>query len=419
MIELALFLLLASPPQSPPEAAVARVLTDPRFDAAVSALERDHDRFVSEIVTLTEIPAPPFREEARANAYLAMLRAVGLSDVERDTEGNVMGVRRGRGDGAMIAIASHLDTVFPAGTDVRVRRNGTRLSAPGIGDNTRSLAALLSLVRAMNTAAIHTDADILFVGNVGEEGTGDLRGIKYLFQNGRYRDRIGMFIALDGTGDGTDITHGAVGSRRYRVVFRGPGGHSYNGYGTVNPAFALGRAMTLLAGLPLPTTPRTTLNVGTIGGGTAVNAIPSEVWFELDLRSESQAELVRLEERARAVIRKAADDENAARSTAAGTVSVDFVAMGDRPSGEMAIASPLVQTAAAVVRATGREPNFSRSSTDANLPISLGIPAIAIDSGGLGGRAHALDEWIDVEKTSSVQGLRTTLALVLALAGMP
>ena len=198
---------------------VAKVRASDGFKKALAVLDRDHDRLVQEIVTLTEIPAPPFKEAVRGKAYLEMLRASGLTDVEQDAEGNVMGLRKGTGGGPLIAVAAHLDTVFPEGTAVKVKRDAERLSAPGIGDDTRSLAVLLAIIRAMNEAGVQTASDILFIGNVGEEGQGDLRGVKHLFTKGKYKDRIKMFISMDGAGGGTDITHGGVGSRRYRVTF--------------------------------------------------------------------------------------------------------------------------------------------------------------------------------------------------------
>ncbi|MDA1307730.1 MAG: M20/M25/M40 family metallo-hydrolase, partial [Acidobacteria bacterium] len=225
------------------DATIAKVRASEGFQKALAILDRDHDRLVEEIITLTEIPAPPFKEDARAKHYLEMLRASGLTDVEQDEEGNVMGLRKGTGGGPLIAVAAHLDTVFPEGTDVTVKRDGMRLSAPGIGDDTRSLAVLLALMRAMDEAGIQTQSDILFIGNVGEEGQGDLRGMKYLFGKGKYKDQIKMFIAVDGAGGGADITHGGVGSRRYRVTFKGPGGHSYGAFGLVSPAFAMAGAM--------------------------------------------------------------------------------------------------------------------------------------------------------------------------------
>ncbi|MBK9241938.1 MAG: M20/M25/M40 family metallo-hydrolase [Acidobacteria bacterium] len=405
---------------SPFDATIATVRSSDGFKKAMAVLDRDHDRLVAEIITLTEIPAPPFKETARAAAYLEMLRASGLTDLEQDEEGNVMGLRRGAGAGRdtapLIAIAAHLDTVFPEGTDVKVKRDGDRLSAPGIGDDTRSLAVLLAMIRAMNEAGIRTESDLLFIGNVGEEGQGDLRGVKYLFNKGKYKDRIKMFISVDGAGGGANITHGGVGSRRYRVIFKGPGGHSYGAFGLVSPAFAMAGAMQRFGKLTVPEKPKTTYSVGVVGGGTSVNSIPFESWMELDMRSESRAELQKLDESLMALIADAVREENAARSTAQGPVTAELKLIGDRPSGETPIDSPIVQTAAASIRAAGGRPTFSWSSTDSNIPISLGIPAITVDSGGRGGRAHALDEWIAVDKVPSLRGIEIALATILALA---
>lgn len=416
-----IFLALLTAPagvQDTPDARVTRIAADARFKAAMTALDRDHDRLVADIVRLTEIPAPPFKEDTRAAAYLELLRQHGLSNVERDAEGNVMGLRRGTGNGPLVAISAHLDTVFPEGTDVKVKREGTRLSAPGIGDDTRSLAVLLAMIRAMDAAGVRTASDILFVGNVGEEGVGDLRGIKHLFLKGAYKDRIKTYVAMDGAGGGEDITHGAVGSKRYRVTFKGPGGHSYGAFGLVNPAFAMGSAIQKFSRATVPASPKTTLNVGVVGGGTSVNSIPFESWMEVDMRSESPVELEKLEATFHLLMRQAVDEENAARSTAQGRVTVDANMIGDRPSGQTPKDSAIVQTAAAAIRAAGMTPSFSFGSTDSNIPISLRIPAITIDSGGRGGRAHALDEWIDVEKTSSLRGIQAALLTLLALAGM-
>jgi tripeptide aminopeptidase len=415
---LALCLGLVAWTQVPaPDAAVKRVVDDPKFKAAMAALDRDHDRMVAEIIQLTEIPAPPFKEDQRGATYLEMLRAAGLTNVERDAEGNVMGLRRGTGGGPLIAIAAHLDTVFPEGTDVKVKRDGTRLAAPGIGDDTRSLAVLLAMIRAMDAAGIQTRSDILFVGDVGEEGLGDLRGMKYLFLKGPYKDRIKTFISMDGAGGGEDITHGGVGSKRYRATFKGPGGHSYGAFGLVNPAFAMGNAIQKFSRIQVPATPKTTFNVGVMGGGTSVNSIPFESWMEVDMRSESRAELEKVNETFIGILNESVAEENKARSTRLGPIQLDLKLVGDRPSGQTAKDSVLVQTAAAAIRAAGMTPTYSWSSTDSNIPISLGIPAITIDSGGRGGRAHALDEWIDVEKAESLRGIQAALILLLTLAG--
>jgi len=308
--------------------------------------------------------------------------------------------------------------VFPEGTDVKVKRDNTRLAAPGVGDDTRSLAVLLAMSRALDEARIETASDILFIGDVGEEGLGDLRGMKYLFTKGPYRDRIKTFISVDGSGSGEDITHGAVGSKRYRVTFKGPGGHSYGAFGLVNPAYAMGSAIQKFSKLTVPVSPKTTFNVGVVGGGTSVNSIPFESWMEIDMRSESPAELQKLDAAFQTLVKQAVDEENAARSTREGRITADVKLVGDRPSGLTPRDSVLVQTAAAAVRATGMTPRFGYSSTDSNIPISLGIPAITIDSGGRGDRAHALDEWIDVEKSSSLPGIRSALILLLTSAGL-
>jgi acetylornithine deacetylase/succinyl-diaminopimelate desuccinylase-like protein len=408
---------LAAWTQATPDDAVKRVADDPKFKAAMAALDKDHDRLVAEIIELTEIPAPPFKEDQRGAKYLEMLRAAGLTNVERDAEGNVMGLRRGTGGGPLIAIAAHLDTVFPEGTDVKVKRDGTRLAAPGIGDDTRSLAVLLAIIRAMDAAGIQTKSDILFVGDVGEEGLGDLRGMKSLFLKGPYKDRIKTFISMDGAGGGEDITNGAVGSKRYRATFKGPGGHSYGAFGIVNPAFAMGNAIQKFSRIQVPASPKTTFNVGVMGGGTSVNSIPFESWMEVDMRSESRAELEKVNETFIGLLNEAVAEENKARSTRLGPIQLDLKLVGDRPTGQTPLDSALVQTAAAAIRAVGMTPTYSISSTDSNVPISLGIPAITIDSGGRGGRAHALDEWIDVEKSSSLRGIQSALLLLLALAG--
>ena len=401
-----------------PDAAVAAVRTNAKFKQAMAVIDRDHAQLVSDIVSLTEIPSPPFKEDKRAAAFLAMFRAAGLTSVERDAEGNVLGLRKGTGGGPLIAVSAHLDTVFPEGTDVTVKRQGTRLSAPGIGDDTRSLAVMLAMIRAMNAAGIQTASDILFVGDVGEEGPGDLRGMRQLFTRGAYKDRIKMFIAIDGAGSGAEITNGGIGVRRYRVTFKGPGGHSYSAFGLVNPAFAMGNASAKLSKVAVPATPKTTFNIGVVGGGTSINSIPNQTWMDVDMRSESPAELAKLEKTFLGLMQQAADEENAARSTASGKITVEAKLTGNRPPGQTPMASPLVQTAAAAIRAMGMMPEYRFGSTDSNIPISLGIPAITIDSGGAGGDAHALTEWIDVEKTQSVKGIETALLILLAAAGI-
>lgn len=395
---------------------IQSLLLHPRFRAAQQALRAGHDRLVEEIVTLTEIPAPPFAEERRAAAYRDMFMAHGLRDVGIDAIGNVTGIRPGKGNGKLICLAAHLDTVFPEGTDTTVRRDGTRLHAPGVGDDTRGLAVLLAIVRALDAAGIMTDADLLFVGDVGEEGKGDLRGIRHLFTGGEYRDRIGAFFSFDGLEMASLVT-GAVGSRRYHVAFRGPGGHSLLDFGIVNPAHAMADTVAGLARIKVPALPRTTYSASVFGGGTSINAIPEEVWVEFDLRSESAGELDRLDGDLHRLIATAVEAENARASTAKGAITAHITLIGDRPAGATPPDAPIVRAAMAAISAFGFVPDPHPSSTDANIPMSLGIPAVTIGSGGTGGRMHSLEEWIDVEQELSLRGLYAGLAAVLLLAG--
>jgi tripeptide aminopeptidase len=394
---------------------VRKILDSPQFKAATAFIQSDQPGFVKELIELTEIPAPPFKEERRAKAYLEKLRTSGLTDVEMDPAGNVMGVRKGTGGTGMVAVVAHLDTVFPEGTDVKVKRAGTKLSAPGIGDNTRGLALMLAVVRAMNAAKFQTSHDILFVGNVGEEGEGDLRGTKFLLQKGKYKDRIKQFIAIDGA-EQAEITHGGVGSRRYRVTFKGPGGHSYGAFGLVNPAYAMGNAIAKFAQLKVPQEPKTTYNVGVVSGGTSVNSIPFETSMVVDMRSTDCAELKKLDTQFLAIVNASVDEENKARSTKQGSISADPKMIGDRPCGVTALTTPLVQGVTAVVKAFGMTPVYDMGSTDANVPMSLGIPAVTVGSGS-GARAHALDEWVTVEPKADVQAVQVALAVILTTAG--
>jgi acetylornithine deacetylase/succinyl-diaminopimelate desuccinylase-like protein len=395
-----------------------RVLTDPKFKAAEQFIDKDHERMVREIIQITEIEAPPFKEEKRAKAFAEMLRQSGLADVHIDAEGNVIGVRKGTGNGPLIAIAAHLDTVFPEGTDVKVRREGTKLFAPGVGDDSRALAVLLEIVRALDAVKIQTTSDILFVGNVGEEGPGDLRGMKYLFQKGPYKDKIKMFISLDPFGWGNDVTVAGMGSKRFRVTFTGPGGHSFGSFGSVSPAYALGNAIVKLSRMQVPSRPKTTFNVGVIGGGTSVNSIPFESWMDVDIRSETKEELNKAVDSFTRLMREAADEENHARSITQGKIEVDVKMIGDRPFGQVAMNSPIVQAAGAVIQAFGMNATYGTSSTDSNIPMSMGIPAITLESGGIGGRNHTLEEWIDVEKGPSVRGVEIAMGVLLSLAGI-
>jgi tripeptide aminopeptidase len=414
LVTILLTALLVAARQTP-DPAVARTIGSPAFKQASAFIDTDYDRFVRELIALTEIPSPPFKEQARARAFLDLVRQTGLSDVEMDAEGNVMGLRKGTSADPLLAVVAHLDTVFPEGTPVKVRRDGTKLMAPGVGDDTRGLALMLAMVRAMDAAQIRTASDILFVGNVGEEGEGDLRGVKYLLRTGKYKDRIKRFIAIDG-GEQGGITTGGVGSRRYRVIFKGPGGHSYGAFGLVSPAFAMGGAIAKFGRLQVPRDPKTTFNVGVVRGGTSVNAIPAEVSMDVDMRSESCAELKKVDEAFLALLREAVDEENTARSTAEGRVTADPKMIGERPCGQTPLDSRLVQTVTSVVKAFDLSPAYGISSTDSNIPMSMGIPAVTIGRGGPGGRSHAPDEWTDVNKPAVTKSVRVALAIVTAVA---
>lgn len=403
--------------RSPEDRAIASLRAQSAVKRAMTALARDHDRFVSEIVTLTEIPSPPFGEARRGAAFADMLKAQGFAEVSADAVGNVIAVRRGTGPagGKAIVVSAHLDTVFPEGTDVKVRREGTKLMAPGIGDDSRGLAALLAYARALDAAKLRTRADIIFVATVGEEGQGDLRGVRHFFAEGAYKDRVAAFFSVDGI-DPARITHAAVGSKRYRVTFKGPGGHSFGAFGIVNPMAAMARAVTDLYEIVPPTDPKTTYAAAVTGGGTSVNAIPDSVFMDFDMRSASATELAGLEKRFLAIVDKAVAAENAARSTRAGTISAEKKQIGDRPAGLTPPDAPLVVMTAAAARSQGYAPEFDASSTDSNVPISLSIPALTIGSGGTGGRAHSPDEYIDVAADESIRGLTVGLLALLAAA---
>ena len=416
-----------------PQAKIETIMSNPKYQEAIAFLSRDHERIVEENVRLTEIAAPSFKEATKANAFLELLKPLGLSELGIDQEGNVTGIRKGTGEGSLIAIAAHLDTVFPEGTDVKVKRDGSKLRAPGVADDTRGLAVILAMLRAMEAAKIETASDILFVASVGEEGLGDLRGVKYLFLKGPYKDRIKTFIALDGVNP-SQITTTSVGSRRYRLIFTGPGGHSYSAFGLVNPMYAAGQFMVDFAQTQVPQL--TTYNVGVIGGGTSVNSIPLEAWTEVDMRSVVPDELAKLESRMKELALAAAETENRARSTKNGRIEVNMQLVGDRPAGSTAhpllgtrlaagARSPesatkntaLVEFAWAAVSAHGLKPELNASSTDSNIAMSLGLPAITIASGS-GDRMHSLDEWLEVDKETSMRQLGIAMTTVLAAAGM-
>jgi acetylornithine deacetylase/succinyl-diaminopimelate desuccinylase-like protein len=387
----------------------ARLLADPAVKAAVEAIRAGEPQTIEDQVRICEVEAPPFKEAGRAEVYARLFREAGLQNVRIDKAGNVLGDRPGAQPRPRLVFSAHLDTVFPEGTDVKVKRDGQILRGPGIGDDCRGLAVVLAVVRAMNQARIQTPGTITFVGTVGEEGLGDLRGVKYLFNEG-LKGQIDRFVSFDGTGLG--ITHIAVGSLRYRVTFKGPGGHSYGAFGLSNPLHALGRAVETISKFEVPDEPKTTFNVGRVGGGTSVNSIPFEAWFEMDMRSVSPPALQAIDARFHRAVDEAVRAEDARWKK--NVLSVDKALVGNRPAGQTAASSPIVQAAVSVTRALGLTASLDEGSTDSNIPMSLGIPAITIDGGGRGTGAHALDEAFD--PTNSWQGSQRALLLAIALA---
>lgn len=394
---------------------IASLQENPRVKKALEYVHHLEAQSLEDLVELTEIPAPPFNETARAERFAGMLREAGLEDVRIDEIGNVIGRRPGTGSGRRVAYAAHLDTVFPEGTDVTVRVEGDKYIAPGIGDNTRGLVTVLEVLRAMEHAQLETEGDILFIGNVGEEGLGDLRGVKHLFRDGA--EKIDTFIAVDG-GDSERIVYGGVGSHRYRVTFHGPGGHSWSDFGLANPQHALGRAIALFdARAPAVTTvgEKTSYNVGRIGGGTSINSIPFEAWMEIDMRSGDQDKLDDIDAVLQAAVRDALDEENKDRLEGP-ALTVDVKRVGTRPAAMSDPDSPLVQRAMAATAALGVTPALKISSTDSNLPLSIGVPAVTIRRGGKSEGAHSLDEWW--QNIDAHLGAQLGLLVLLAETGV-
>lgn len=386
--------------------------------AAHDKIAADYDLTVAEVIELTEIPAPPFKEAARAARVLEKFKALGLENVHIDKVGNVIGTRPGKDRAAKaLMVAAHLDTVFPEGTPIKVRREGDKLHAPGIGDTTVTVAALLAFVRAMNAGKVQTGRDIIFVANVGEEGQGDLRGVRHLFSDSPLKARVGDFISFDGSTVGR-ITNTAVGSRRYRVAFKGPGGHSYGAFGLVNPMVAMGDTVSGMYKIPIPTDVKTTYAASVVSGGTSVNSIPNTIVAEFDMRSASPANLKAVETQFLKIIEDSVAAENAARDTRFGKVSAVPELIGDRPAGSTPSTDPLVQAASRVLIANGYDATLGASSTDSNIPISMGIPAVTLSAGGGGFRAHALDEYVSVEKTAFVKGITTAFDIVVEAANI-
>lgn len=389
---------------------VAAMVATPSVQAALAAAKSSEARTIADQIRICEVPAPPFKEAARGEVLRRMFQQAGLQNVRVDRAGNIVADRPGAGAAPRLVIAAHLDTVFPEGTDVAVTRQGSILKGPGIGDNCRGLAVLVAIVRSLDEGRVTTPGPVTFVANVGEEGLGDLRGMKALFGE-TMKGAIDRFVSIDN--GGLHISSISVGSHRYRVTFKGPGGHSFGQFGLPNPANALGRAIARIADFQVPRDPRTTFNVGRVGGGTAVNAIPSEAWLEVDLRSSDPAALASLDRKLHQAVASAAADENG-RWGRGRVVTASLELVGDRPAGVMPATSPIVATAQAVAGALSISAPLSESSSDANLPMSLGIPSITIGAGGLSSDAHALGETFDT--TESWKGTQNAVLLTIALA---
>ena len=395
---------------------VRNIMANTSVQDAFEYLDSHDTETLETLITLTEIPAPPFAETERALAFLEMLNLAGIDTSYIDEVGNVIALRKGSSQNpTSLVISGHLDTVFPEGTNVQVQQSGDTLKAPGIGDDTRGLAALLAILRSLNANNIETEQNILFVGTVGEEGLGDLRGVKHLFTESDLA--ISSFISIDGTGD-TRVTHQGLGSHRYLVTFAGPGGHSWGAFGLVNPAHVLGRAMhyfELAADAYTRSGPKTSYNVGSVQGGTSINSIPAEVSMQVDMRSESQERLVEVDSIFHRSINKAVAEMNLTRR-AGPPLTVDIKLIGDRPSGEIDSHEILVQRAIASTELLGMTPVLSRSSTDSNIPISLGIPSITIGGGGIGVASHSPDEYYI--NRNGPRGIKRALLILLSQAGL-
>jgi tripeptide aminopeptidase len=416
---------MASPREALPEAAptaqqeIARLAGLPELRAAAAWFRAQETQLTHWQLEMARIPAPPFGEASRAEWLKKRFREIGLSDVHIDEVGNVFG-SRGSGPG-FVSLSAHIDTVFPAGTPLNVRQQGTRLYGPGVSDNGAGVTAVLAAAAALQAAKISPQTPILFIGNVGEEGEGDLRGMRHIFANPRWKDSIRYSLVLDGAGADTIVAE-ALGSRRFEVIVRGPGGHSWSDFGAPNPILVLARAIRAFAQTPISASPKTTFNIGVIRGGTSVNSIPESASMRVDIRSTSMAEMERLEASLRHELELASEQEtqiserrNPSPKRSSG-LNYEIVAIGNRPAGELVPDARILKVIRAVDAHLGNAAQIQRASTDANIPLSLGREAIAIGGGGTGGGAHTLQEWFDCGGREL--SLKRILLTLLALAGV-
>lgn len=395
---------------------IDQLIEDDKISEALSFIEVTDNQTIEDQIILTEIPAPPFMEEERSLKFAQMLKVYGADSVWTDAVGNAIGLRRGTSGESVLAVAAHLDTVFPEGTDVTVKTVGDTLFAPGISDDVRGLASVLTILRTMEQVGLRTKDDLLIIGNVGEEGLGDLRGMKHLFREDG--PRIDAFISIDGSNE-KNVTHRALGSHRYRVTYEGPGGHSWGAFGLGNPHHALGRAISTFVDAADEYTsndgPKTSYNIGRISGGTSVNSIPFESWMEVDMRSISPERLGEIDDILQESVQKALDSQNNIRREGP-EITLDIEMIGKRPSGETDVEEPIVQYSIAATEYFENEPNLRISSTDSNIPISLGIPAVTLGGGGTNGESHSLDEWYVNDK--GYEGIQRILLVITGVAGI-
>ena len=386
------------------------LMKDPAVKAALDAVKANEAQVTEDQIRFCEIPAPAFKEDARGLELKRVFQQLGLQNVRVDKVGNVLGDYPGAAARPHFVLAAHLDTVFPEGTNVKVKREGAILRGPGIGDDCRGLAVMVEIIRELKKANVKTPGSMTFVANVGEEGLGDLRGVKELF-NVTLKDRIDRFVSIDGTG--VHVTNVAVGSHRYRVTFKGPGGHSFGAFGLANPMGAMGRAIAKIQEMQVPKQPRTTFNVGRTGGGTSVNSIPFEAWIEVDMRSSDPASLAAVDASFQKAVDAAVAEENQ-RWGKPGVITVVKELVGDRPAGSTPENSSIVRNGLAAATVLGFTSNLGEGSTDSNIPMSLSVPSITIGGGGRGRDAHALTESFDT--TDAWMGTQHALLLTVALA---
>jgi tripeptide aminopeptidase len=391
---------------------IEKLADDPACVRALAWIDASAAWVTDQQIHLTEIPAPEFKEAPRAEYLKKIFEAAGLK-VQLDKIGNVVAERPGSDANSVILLAAHLDTVFPAGTDVRVKRHGNRLTAPGVADNGAGLAALAGLARALSESRIQTAKTIVLAGDVGEEGEGNLRGIRALVES--YGSRLAAVIAVDGAST-EHITTQGIASHRFEVVITGPGGHSWSDFGAPNPITALARGIVRFSNVPVPDDPRSSYNFGTIEGGTSVNSIPARAAVKVDLRSEQESEVVKMEKALRDAMQTGLRDELAAANESSDALQITFRSLGARPAGKISDNAPLVDTIRSVDRFLGNRSRLERSSTDANIPLSLGVPAVSLGGGGRGGGSHTLAEWYDASGRDL--GVKRLFLATLTLAGV-